>query len=406
VLWSIPELPFIYRPLPTPANPPGLPNSLPFRLGVDEVTGRLVQLPSDELADVLDRAYADGTMITGFIDESGIGREYAEDFLDYVTEETGRERIDGLRVLEIGCGTGYLLHRLHERGAEVRGVEPGPSADEGTERFGIRIDRGYYPAVGVGTGYDLVVLYCVLEHLPDPAALLRDVAEAVAPGGRVVVAVPDEEPYIASGDYSMLFHEHYSYFTARTLRRSVVAAGGSDVRVRRSRFTNLLMASYRPAEESDDVTHEDDSDDVTLDLELARRYRDRATLLVAAVGTELDAVRAAGGTLGVFVPARAANALVTLGADAGALRFFDDNAELTGTYYPGIDVVVEDRSSLLADPPHSVLVMSLTFGERIASSLRAELPDGVPVRPLSDLIEGSVAGAPDQSGDDGPLVGA
>jgi SAM-dependent methyltransferase len=379
-VWDIPSLPFIFRPLDTPHNPEGVPDTMPFRLGVDPVTGRLVQLPTEQLGTILDRAYSEGSMVTGLIDEDGIGLQYAEDYLDHLTRSLGTERLDGQRLLEIGCGTGYLLSRLEQRGAQVRGVEPGPQAEVGAARYGLPVDRGFYPAVDVGGDYDLVVLYCLLEHLPDPTALLRDVHRAVRPGGRVLVAVPDEEPYIASGEISLLFHEHYSYFTARTLEATARAAGARDVTISRSRFSNLLFLDYVP-----DVPAEHPAD-IAEDVQLAQDFRAKAEAMVRAVSARLDDVQSGGGSVGVFVPSRAANLLAIRDGAWDGVRFFDDNAALIGTYYPGLPAVIEGRVALVEQPPSVVLVMSLSFGDRIADSLRPVLPPGVELVLLADVL--------------------
>jgi SAM-dependent methyltransferase len=384
-VWDIPQLPFIFRPLPEPHNPVGIPDLLPFRLGVDPPTGRLVQLPTTELDGILGRAYTDGTMITGLIDEEGIGREYAEDFLRFVTTALDRERLDGLRVLEIGCGTGYLLHRIRLLGADVHGIEPGPQADEGRARFGIPIERGFFPGAAPGVDYDVAVLYCLLEHLPDPAALLREVTGVIKPEGTVLVAVPDEEPYAAAGEPSLLFHEHYSYFSARTLSATLRSIGARLLSVGRSDFSNLLLAAYRPG--GPEELPEDTGEDVAL----ARAFRKRAEAVVTAVWREIDEARAAGGRLGIFVPARAANVLAMVPGDGPVdphegIRLFDDNPLLHGTYYPGLPMPVESREDLLADPPDRLLIMSLSFGGRIAESLRPRLSARTTLTLLSDLV--------------------
>ena len=379
-IWDIESLPFLFRPLASPHNPDGIPDFLPFRLGVDERSGRLLQLPTARLEEILARAYSDGTMITGMMDEHGIGRQYAEDFLAIVSRAVGRERLDGLRVLEIGSGTGYLLHRIQLLGADVRGVEPGPQAEAGAAKYGLPIDRGFFPAVDVGDGFDLAILYLVLEHVPDPETLLREVNRVVRPGGLVLVAVQDEEPYIASGELSLLFHEHYSYFSARTLARTIRASGGSPVEVGRSPFSNVLVASYLAQEPAAEPA------DVGLDLDLATAFRRRAETVVTSVSAKMDGVQNEGGTIGVFVPARAVNILQLRGGSLDGVRFFDDNQALRGTYYPGFPMPVEDRAGLADGPPSCVLIMSLSFGRTIAESLGAELPTSVEVVPLSSLV--------------------
>lgn len=385
ILWELPSLPFIFKPLSTPHNPEGIPDALPFHLALDASTGRLVQRPTPELEKIVSRAYADGSMITGLMDETGVGRPYAEDFLSVVGERLGGDMND-LRVLEIGSGTGYLLHRLERLGATVQGVEPGPGADEAASRYGVAVERAFFPDAHVGDGYDVAILHLLLEHVPDPAGILRSMAEIMRPGGGVFVAVQDEEPYIRQGELSLLFHEHYSYFTGRTLEGLIASAGGSSIRVRRSTFTNLLIADY--------VVGSPASEPVLApeDVALAQAFRAQAEAAVAAVWELIEATRAGGGTIGLFVPGRAANILQIRGTSLAGIRFFDDAAELEGTYFPGIDIPVESRESLYRSPPSLLLIMSLSFGAKIRDSLLPHLPAGVQVRLLGDLLDARKAG--------------
>ena len=379
-LWEIRSLPFIFKPLKTPHNPTGVPDALPFHLRLESGTGRLVQSSTARLELILSRAYTDGSMITGMMEETGIGRQYAEDFLSVIAEGMGTSTLDDLRILEIGCGTGYLLHRLDGLGANVRGIEPGPGAEEAARRYGLRVDRGFFPDVDVGDSYDVALLHLLLEHVPDPGEILQATAQILRPGGRVFVAVQDEEPYIRGGELSLLFHEHYSYFTIRTLASLIAEAGGSSIRVRRSSFTNLLIADYivgraasPPAVASEDI-------------ELAQGFRLRAEAATAAVWELINSARSGGGTIGLFVPARAANMLAMRDDGLEGIRFFDDDVGLKGRYFPGMDIPVENREDLYRSPPSSLLIMSLSFGAKIRDSLRAGLRPDFDIRLLADLL--------------------
>jgi SAM-dependent methyltransferase len=340
----------------------------------------LVQLSTPELEDILTRAYSDGTMITGMMEEDGIGREYTDDFVATIQEAIGSDRLDGVRVLEIGSGTGYLLHRLRLLGADVRGIEPGPHGETGGARYGVPIERGFFPGVDVGDGFDLVILYMLIEHVADPEALVREVIRLVRPGGTILAAVQDEETYIASGELSLLFHEHYSYFTASSLARTLRAAGGRRVDLRRSSFSNLLVAAFS------DIGEVDDGADIRQDVQLATAFRGRAERLIETVWTRLDDIHHRGGTVGIFVPARAMNILAMRSDRPDGIRFFDDNQALHGTYYPGFATPVEDRAGLIARPPTALLVMSLSFGDAIVASIRPELPADVAVMSLREML--------------------
>ncbi len=97
--------------------------------------------------------------------------------------------LDGARVLEIGCSTGDLLLLLRARGGFVSGVESAPFARSLAVARGLDV----WPSLAeVPPGaFDLVVLFDVLEHLPEPVSEMRWVRARLAPGGRVLVGVPN-----------------------------------------------------------------------------------------------------------------------------------------------------------------------------------------------------------------------
>ncbi len=99
-------------------------------------------------------------------------------------------------VLEIGCGTGAVLERLHQQGIGRRysGVDVSPEAVAFTKQLGLPYERievgdGLEAAQLMDRKFDLVVLSHILEHVPEPEALLRSALRA---GRAVFVEVPLE----------------------------------------------------------------------------------------------------------------------------------------------------------------------------------------------------------------------
>ena len=214
------ELPFNFGSTSTPDNG-DLPDKLPFALGTDLETDKLVQIPDIQVHKALNKAYQIGSLITGYMDEDGLGRQYADDFVTFLVSSVGLSTISSSRILEIGCGTGYLLHRLKQMGASVLGVEPGPQGQIGRKKYGIEIIQDFFPMSETFGMFDIILQYGVLEHIENPCLFLSSVKNHLAENGLIAVAVPSCDSYIELGDISVLLHEHWSYFTKQTLKKQL-----------------------------------------------------------------------------------------------------------------------------------------------------------------------------------------
>jgi 2-polyprenyl-6-hydroxyphenyl methylase/3-demethylubiquinone-9 3-methyltransferase len=115
-----------------------------------------------------------------------------------VLETVDRHARPAGHVLDVGCGTGFLLERLAGRGFSGVGIDLSPESVEhasrrlaqigAADRLSARVGSAYEPPEG---SFDLICLTDVLEHLEDPRACLRALRERLAPGGLLVVSTPN-----------------------------------------------------------------------------------------------------------------------------------------------------------------------------------------------------------------------
>ena len=101
---------------------------------------------------------------------------------------------EGANVLDVGCATGSLATLLRDvRGARVIGIEPDPVRAALAAERGIDVRVGVLsPEITQALGVFDVVLYVdVLEHLIDPLGELANALPLIAPGGALIISVPN-----------------------------------------------------------------------------------------------------------------------------------------------------------------------------------------------------------------------
>lgn len=135
-------------------------------------------------------------------------------------------------LLDLGCGAGQFLRLAREMGWEdLAGVEISEKAVAlAREATGGQVYQGAWAEVPLEPDhFAAVVLLDVLEHAPDPRALLRHVHALLRPGGSLLLTVPNRKGVairvFGKAAYVVVPPEHVSYFTRLSLARMLEREG-------------------------------------------------------------------------------------------------------------------------------------------------------------------------------------
>jgi SAM-dependent methyltransferase len=149
----------------------------------------------------------------------------------------------GQRVLDIGCGSCVSLLEVRNLGGESWGIETDPNVRAIADHFGLTVHIGsIHDNPFPGADFDLIVLNQVIEHVPDPIALLKLVRGRLRAGGKVVLAFPNAGSLnkLISGRKWINWHipYHLHHYNKRSFAR-IAKQAGYDIASLRTITPNL-----------------------------------------------------------------------------------------------------------------------------------------------------------------------
>lgn len=173
----------------------------------------------------------------GYADRLGMRPQYLREAakrVDWVRSVVPRGRL-----LEIGAATGEFVHVAERAGFDVTGLETSGWAAEHAEdltRSVEHLDLAAWRETHPDVRFDAVVLFHTLEHFHQPAEILKEAGDVLAPGGRLFVEVPNGGARDARPDgttwWASSLNDHVFHFTATSLARLLRDNGYREIQTR------------------------------------------------------------------------------------------------------------------------------------------------------------------------------
>lgn len=173
--------------------------------------------------------------------------------LDFIEQRAG---LRDLKVLDVGCGGGILSEGMAVRGAQVLGIDMAGGALEVARlhalETGVELDYQQITVEELAAErpgeFDLVTCLEMLEHVPDPASVIKACATLVKPGGHVVLSTLNRNPRsylfaIVAAEYLLRMLPKGTHDYKQFIRPSELAAWARDANLS---LQELRGISYNP----------------------------------------------------------------------------------------------------------------------------------------------------------------
>jgi len=177
----------------------------------------LVQLPEFETPE---KIFSDYAYFSSF-SESWL--KHCQDYTDMIIKKNnlGKQSF----VVEIASNDGYLLQFFKEKNIDVLGIEPAANVAKIAKEKGVKTLIEFFgenisnKISNEGVKADLIIANNVLAHVPDINDFVKGMKILLKQNGTINVEFPHLLQLIKNNQFDTIYHEHFSYFSAHTVKQ-------------------------------------------------------------------------------------------------------------------------------------------------------------------------------------------
>ena len=365
--FSIASLPLYWR-VKSQSDPKHkfIPETFDISVSLNSENNAITQILNDNVKSNLLKIYSENENIGYLRDDNKLAIGYHNDLLRFLNLFLTSNKVDN--ILEIGCGGCTILEQLQLNGYNVTGLDPSPFARNCSEKKNIKLIEEFFRPELIQEDYEMVFFSDVLEHVFEPIVFLKQLNESLKKGSSIIIAVPDATVEAKTGDYSMLMHQHVSYFTEVSLKNTILKAGLTPINIEKAKYGGSLyaIATVTNNTQAEYLFNESYSSKY---FSLAATTKQNFSKLFSEVQTDYSNILC-------YVPLRAIPYLASIQKlNIDNLYFIDDtpfweNSIIDGTNYPIMPLYKAPKSN--AD---CIFIFSNTFGDKIKQKVFSHYQD-------------------------------
>lgn len=282
------------------------------------------------------------------------------------------------RVLDIGSNDGTLLSFFHAKGIQVLGVEPSVELSQYARKRNIETLNTFFTkdvAKQIVKKYgqcDVVCATHVLANIIDLGDFMDGIRLVLSPNGVCIIEVADAEVMIQNGQFDAIYHEHYSYFSSKTLDRIATEHG---LYIQTITHSDVQGGAIRI-----ELTHVSEGTNkrtyTSVDLQtFAKQVNDYKktfkSLLKTFKGEKI---------VGFGAPAKSVTFTSFMGLSEGEISYIVDSTEQKqGRFLPGTKIPIYPQSHIVQEPPDAVIIFSWNYRSTIVDFLKKTMKKGTTI---------------------------
>jgi SAM-dependent methyltransferase len=370
--FEISKMPFYWRLSQTGDGVAGISQTLPIRISVDSDFDYLKFEPSEAEWATIERAYQQNENI-GFVNPvSGQLQTYGSSVNNFFKSTISR--FNPASIYEIGCGAGFTIKFLKEKGWDVTGIDPSEYSLRKSEQLGFKLINAFFGEGILDQPADFIYCNDVFAHVPAVGKFCKLVYENLRENGVFCFATTNATQSILIGDISMFGHQHVNMFTERSIHLILREAGFTDIEIRSSSYGGTIHVTASKNQRG--VVTPLPSKDAQ-----CAGYIDRAKAKVEAFGrfyAEAD-------ELHCYVPVRSIPYLACVG-DFGRCTVYDSNAFWREKFIDGYASAIRGPDDVKPTAQSKFFIASLTFHDEIKAMLIQKGFTESSIFSISDLV--------------------
>lgn len=274
-------------------------------------------------------------------------------------------KLQGKKMIEVGCGRGEFLTVLTEFPVQAYGIENNEELVAIAKSNGLNVERNFLDSGDNRLSeapFDVFLSFNFFEHQPNPNGMLQGIYNNLTDDGIGLITVPSFEYILEHNGYYELIRDHLVYYTFDTLE---FALNKNGFEVLEKEVVNRDTLSV--------IVQKRKKIDVT---QIADSYKS----ICAEINKYIDSLKSEGKHVAIWGASHQGFTLASTAQLTGKIEYMIDSAPFKqGRYAPASHIPIVSPDAAVQNPVDAIIIMAPGYTEEIAAIIKEKFGEHVEI---------------------------